>query len=494
MARAARALVHAWLVLDFFGDSRRTGGQGSTLTTTVFTQAFLSLVFAAILYPDIPPVPFAAANLSLSTLLMGVGALGDEPRAQRYLADRVLVATAPLPRATVAAARALHGAFFVCLLTLGMALAPAILLGFLLGEPWVVPGYAALACLLAGLMTGGLTVLLDVARLVIGPARAALLSGTLKALLLAFGVVAFATCLRLLDGTAEDLPFGRLGAELFPPYWAARWLNAPVADLRYLGALVSLGAVLWIAGLLVPLRERASTARHGRRGPLLAMLHAFAGSGPLRGLGEFTARMIYRSPGFRARVLPLAGVPAAMVFMALQDAEPRATLLLLGMTLQFPAIYLPFLVAFLPRSDVEGAEQVFASAPDCTLEMGRRAAFLALCTHVLLPVHVVALLGLPLLGIEWQRAVALSTFAAGVSVHVAAQQVRALPALPFSSPGEDPATDLGGVLGLALVLALLGGLLTLVASPLLALGLGLLAALTAFRRLATAGARLSSSV
>ena len=47
--RAVTALVHAWLVLDFFGDSRRTGHGGSTLTTAACTNSFLGLVLAALL-------------------------------------------------------------------------------------------------------------------------------------------------------------------------------------------------------------------------------------------------------------------------------------------------------------------------------------------------------------------------------------------------------------------------------------------------------------
>ena len=85
--RTVRALVHAWLVLDFFGDARRTGGTGSSLTTTIFTQSFLAFVFAALMYPETPPVPFAAANLCLSSLLVATGALSDHDQLNRRRAD-----------------------------------------------------------------------------------------------------------------------------------------------------------------------------------------------------------------------------------------------------------------------------------------------------------------------------------------------------------------------------------------------------------------------
>ncbi|MCA8966036.1 MAG: hypothetical protein KDC48_14215, partial [Planctomycetes bacterium] len=83
-----RALIHAWLVLDFFGEARSTGGAGSTLTTTIFSQSFLAFVFAALLYPETPPVPFAAANLCLSSLLVAIGVLSDQEHRQRQRADR----------------------------------------------------------------------------------------------------------------------------------------------------------------------------------------------------------------------------------------------------------------------------------------------------------------------------------------------------------------------------------------------------------------------
>jgi hypothetical protein len=83
-----RALVGAWLVLDFFGDARRTGGNASTLTTTIFSQSFLSLGVAALLYPEIPPVPFAAATLSIATLLVATGSFDTEQPLNRRAADR----------------------------------------------------------------------------------------------------------------------------------------------------------------------------------------------------------------------------------------------------------------------------------------------------------------------------------------------------------------------------------------------------------------------
>ena len=123
------ALIRAWLLLDFFGDARRSGEDtGSSLTTTIMWQSLLAFLFAMLLYPEVPPVPFAAANLCLSTLLIGVGALGDEQRPTRLAADATLLAGAPVSSAAVVLARSGHAAFHLALVTTGMAISPAILL------------------------------------------------------------------------------------------------------------------------------------------------------------------------------------------------------------------------------------------------------------------------------------------------------------------------------------------------------------------------------
>ena len=154
LCSGVRALIRAWLLLDFFGDARRAGeGNGSSLTTTIMWQSLLAFAFAVLLYPDVPPIPFAAANLCLSTLLIGVGALGDEQRPLRLAADENLLAGAPVSDATVVAARSGHAAFQLVLVTTGMAISPAILLGHLTGELAQAPAYVLAACVCTALAT-----------------------------------------------------------------------------------------------------------------------------------------------------------------------------------------------------------------------------------------------------------------------------------------------------------------------------------------------------
>lgn len=461
--RRARALVHAWLVLDFFGDARRSGGAGSTLTTTIFTQSFLAFVFAALFYPETPPVPFAAANLCLSTLLVAVGALGEHDPSNRRRADQVLLATAPVARRVVVLARAGHATFHIALVTIGMALPPAILLGLLRRDAAIVPAYVAAACACSGLAAATLAVAVRGVARAAGHARGQLFAGTAKAVLLGAGVALFALGMQRLRAGADSLPIGRIGAESLLPYHAARLLAHPGELWRLLPFL---GAAVLLALLAIAIGEgEPAGARHrARPGLLLPLLRAQTGAGPGRGIAEFVATSVWRSAGFRARVLPLLGLPAGMVFLGLQHEEPRHGYVFLCLLLQLPAIYLPFLIAFLPRADQPGAGWLFEQSPLLTRELVRDATWRALVTHVLLPVHGFALvLGL-LGGSRPVEAAAASTFAFGVAVTAARPMLRALPCVPFTQDRDEAsALDLGGLFAYALVLgglaALFGGLL-----------------------------------
>jgi len=479
-----RTLVHTWLLLDFFGDSRRSGHQGSSLTTTVFGQSFLALAFAALLFPETPIVPFVAATSSLTVLLVGLGALATADRVGRERADQVLLASAPISPTKVLAARVLHGSFAVCLHATGLALPAGVLLLWL-APPWVAPTYVAASCLLAGIATGALAVVVRVARSVLGEARAWLLAGTLRALVLGFGFVGFALGLKQLRGTADGFFLGRTAVEWLPPYWLARWLAAP-ADLEWLGRLLGLAVALLVLARFASSSRRPQRARVGAS-PMAALDRWFARSGPLLGLTVFTSTMLYRSPGFRSRVLPLFGLPAAMTWLAFQDSAGDGFGVLLGMTLLFPAIYLPFLVAFLPRADQEGTGWVFRAAPTDPMSCVHEAALLALSTRVLLPVYIIAWLAMGAAGLGWLAATGLAAGALGIAVLTAALQTRRLPTIPFTDESSDEVgADLGGLMATALPLGLLGALLGHrgLAHPTYALvvGAALLAVAVAFLR------------
>lgn len=473
------ALVYAWLILDFFTESRRTGQPSSSLTSTIFGQAFMALVVAALLFPDVPATSFAIANLSLSTLLVGIGHLGDDRAAQRLRADRALVSTSPLPRHHLVLARALHAGFYVCLLTLGMALPPAILGAFLPGQSWLaLPLYLLLACVCSGLFTGALLVLLRIGERLFGAARAQLFGGTLKALLLLAGLVAFATAARTLKAPAAATapPDGLLQNALqwlWPPCYAGRILGGDVWAWPplLLGLTLLTGIALWFGGEVEPRGiQRAGSARLLER--LIA--HLCRGQRSVHAIASFTAALLYRSAGFRSKVLPLFGLPAGMWLLALLDRS-EGSARLLAIAVQLPAIYLPFLVAFLWVGDEPRARWLFLSSPDLPAAAIRRGVAVALTTHILLPAQCALLIGaMPTLG--GLSAAANSLFALGLSILIAKLALRGHDDVPFSGAAGDGQLELGSLLAVAIGLTLLGlGFATLPLAARLPLGLATVA-------------------
>lgn len=468
-------LVSSWLTIDFFGDSRRTGEPGSSLTSTIFTQSFIGLVFASVFLPEDTEsgIAYIAANLSLSTILIGIGMLGESTRFKRELADEYMVFTAPLPASSLTLARVLHRSFYLCLVTTGMAIPPAILSYWACGQSiLVVPLYILLANVVAGLLTGTLATFTQFIHLVLGPARAQLLAGTLKGLMLGGGFVGFAICLPHLSGTAADLPVGLTGAMLWPPYWAAHVIEHPgTAGFFWLRLAGTAASLFLIGSALDRMRRRRRYQRPERPGWLARIDRGLAGTGPLLGVTRFVSTMLYRSPGFRGRVLPLFGMPAAMVLLSLWDLEDaRSRSLLLGITLQFPAIFLPFLVAFLPRSDHEHAGWLFHTSPHQDLQLYRAGSLFSLTTHVLLPVQLATLVALLAAG-DWSQeavlfAVVMPVFSFALGILVAEVSLLSLHHRPFtvdSESGQESAA-LSGMMAIAIGLALLGGVVSIYAT------------------------------
>lgn len=450
-----RALVHAWLILDFFTESRHSGQPSSSLTTTIFGQAFLALVFAALFFPDTPAGAFAAANLSISTLLVGIGHLGDDRGASRLRADRVLVSTSPLSAGAILAARTWHASFYVCLLTIGMALPPAILCAFLPGQGLAtVPAYLGLACVCSALFTSALALLLRAFERAFGIARAQLVGGTLKALLLFGGLVAFALCARQLRLGREHLSIPSWMLQAWPPFHAGRALAGHLD-----GALILLAAFALLGLLVLPLvseREGSASARVGHNRFLAAMTRHFAGANPpLHAIASFTSAMLYRSAAFRGRVLPLFGMPAGMWLLAFLDHDPATAQRLHALTAQLPGVYLPFLIGFLCVGDEPRARWIFATCPDLPIDKVRHGIAIALTTHVLVPVHAI-LLVVSIPNVGWLRALATSALALGMAILVGRAILRSFTDVPFSGTTAPPATEFGGLLTVALALTLVG--------------------------------------
>jgi hypothetical protein len=168
--------------------------------------------------------------------------------------------------------------------------------------------------------------------------------------------------------------------------------------------------------------------------------------------------MLYRSPSFRAKVLPLFGVPAAMIGLSLWDADPQGQRVLVGIALQFPAIYLPLLAAFLPHADQERSRWLFATSPPGeALPLARHAAAIALTTHVLVPVHAVGLAAMLAAGTNPLAALGLAVFSLATGVVAAVVALRGLPHLPFTDDDQSTAVDSGALFTFAAGFGLAGG-------------------------------------
>lgn len=479
------ALIRTWLLLDFFGDSRRAGdGQGSSLTTTIMWQSLLSFVFAMLLYPDVPAIPFIAANLCLSTLLIGMGSLGDEEKPLRQAADATLLAGTPISSTSIVLARSGHAAFQLILVTTGMALPPGILLAHLTGDPLQAIGYVVAASACAGIATATLSTTQALLSRLFGIARATLTMGTIKAGLLGGGFVLFALSLRQLNETADALPIGRLGAELLPPYHAAKLLTDPSTELWRLLPWAGLAVLLLITTIALRTASDAKRNRIHQRQPLLSLLAKLCGHGPRLGIAEFVAISMWRSPGFRARVLPLLGLPAGMVFLTLGGEQDNNDYVLVCLLLQLPAIYLPFLIAFLPRADQADTGWVFAHAPSLSTDLVSDATWRALTTHVLVPTYGLALVLVMSVGPERIDRAAAAIFAFGMAV-LAAERMAQMDRVPFTdNREEDRGLEMGNLMAGALLLGLLGTVFGAGLPPLLRWPIAILAVTMAGLRLA----------
>jgi hypothetical protein len=252
-------------------------------------------------------------------------------------------------------------------------------------------------------------------------------------------------------------------------------------------ALAAAGAVLWMASVVVPRVPRPTSHRVGC-GWLARLDRILVGEGPLLGITAFTSAMLYRSPGYRAKVLPIFGLPAAMIGLSLWEADPRHRLVLLGITLQLPAIYLPLLTAFLAQADEEGCSWIFSTSPSGSgPTLARQAALVSLSTHVLLPTHLVGGLVMVCSNAGGAAAVALASFSFGAAVITAWMVLRGLPCVPFTDEDQGISADVGSLFGLALVLGSAGGVFATFAHQPWGVALGIGALVAAVRRLTRGG-------
>jgi hypothetical protein len=457
-AAQLRVLLHHALFQSFFGAARKRGERsGSPLTTTIFAQSFAALVLVALLFPETPPVRFAAATLSFSIALAGTAVLADWQAGEGSSADQAVVGTAPVTAGTQVLARVLHGLFFVTAVTLGTAVPPGILSFWVGGSAVYGLGYFVAALLCAVLAALLLVALLQGAEWLAGPRHALAIATALRTLLLAGGFVALALGIRAVRSGPETVPGGIELLRLVPTYWAARLLEPlggrAAPPWGYAAALAALVTLVLLAHAALVLRPAPATRAARSTGGALSWLGSRARPGPERAYAELCGVLLRRERAFRLRALPLLLLPFAMALLAVLGDRSAAGEAFFAVVHQFPAMYLPILVPFLRGSEGFAARWITLTAPAEDRAAVHRGTALALLRRLFLPVAAVLCVvhaltfGLP-------GALATTGFALGVLMLLMPGALRALDVPPFS---EDPdelggQLDLGGMLFPALLL------------------------------------------
>ncbi|MAE76661.1 MAG: hypothetical protein CMJ85_07335 [Planctomycetes bacterium] len=373
MTTQLRALLAAWFTIDLFGKSRRSGERGTgTLTTAVFTQGFLSWCFAALCFEDVPPVPFLAGTLSLVAGFAALAMLGEVLHDQiGHPADRDLVLASPISRLTLATGRALHTVSMLCLFSLGLAVAPAILIGFKTKSFVVVPLYLASAVVLSALVTAAIQVPVVLSAKLLGRGIGASVSAAIRGGLLGGGFLGLLLGFRAMHQGAHAFPGGIDFLQWTPPYWFARLL----LDGSHSPIIVASAAAL--VGLLVfasSLRQRDRSGRRRRSRWLGRLTRILSRDRATHGLADFTLTMLVRERSFRLRALPLLGLPTAAVILGLRAGVERETLpFFFGLVHNLPLIYLPMLIFFVPYAEGHSASWLVNASLAEPLAMSRKA-------------------------------------------------------------------------------------------------------------------------
>jgi hypothetical protein len=278
---------------------------------------------------------------------------------------------------------------------------------------------------------------------------------TLRALFFAGGFVFLVLGLRAIHQGAETFPGGLTVLGLLPTYWVARLLESVRGqpfDVTAVWVLGLLTVALSVGWLVIAMRE-AKPPRLLRRGvrrlPWLFRLTTQPGAD--RATAAFVATMLLRDRQFRLRAVPLLVLPFAMGLLHELRADATGDAFFVVIE-QFPAMYLPILMVFLPAADDWRGRWILDTAKD-DWQGVRRGIGLGLLQVVVLPAMAV-LLVLHAWLYDPLRAVLAVAFAGGVLMWSLPGVVQHLPAPPFTRSEEDRSgsADLGGNLGRALLL------------------------------------------
>ncbi|MEO0479124.1 MAG: hypothetical protein AAF196_06555 [Planctomycetota bacterium] len=445
-----RALWSAWLRVDL------AGADSPTSTSTIASASFLALGLAALTFsPKDYASTFSAAHLSFAAIWIGAAALADPESLSRRRADRLLLATAPLGALERRLAIAVRHGLRITLLAIGVGIGPAVFLaatrgGSFTGSAWHVLATVWIAWL-ATLLTGSIQNSSD---RFFGRSGGALALGVVRALALALLLGGFATCVAGLRGTPDDLPFGGAWVDAVPTLWLARLAQGTAHTGDGLAVLAFTASVLLIALVARP-AEGLGAGRLGRlRGPLSRLEARLCHDPGELGVARFLSAQMLRNPAFRARVLPLIGLPVALTILGF-DSESAAAKVAAGIVAAFPAIFLP-LVAALFRTDDDTAGWPFQTAPIDALEASRRATRIVLAVRLIWPLAIPLAIALVAFGfLAPLPALTVALFGAALGDWHAERIGQRLHAVPFTTP--EGSSDTGEALTIGLLLAAVAG-------------------------------------
>ncbi|PIE24638.1 MAG: hypothetical protein CSA62_02065 [Planctomycetota bacterium] len=376
-------LLEAWLRIDFFGAGRREGKSGTgSLSSTVFTQGFLSYLFAALAWGEVPALRYDAGCLLFVMGLALMGTLGSLRGQLDDAAERDMLLASPISRTQLAVARGLHTALLQSAFTLGLGIAPAVLGVWVHGSLSAAPLFLFFAIWSAF----GLTALFEIPIVLVdrlrGPGAASAFSALLRGVLLGSMFLGALLGLRAMHLGASSLPFLASFVPYMPSVPAAKAISELLAgsgssSQLWLALSWPLAAILLLTVLArLPRRMHSTQRRRPRSRSWGLQLSGVSARGPAdAGLARFLGLMLLRERSYRLRALPLLGLPVAVALLGLNAAQEAGRgQLFLALVHVLPLVYTPALLVFLPYAEHFRAAWLLEFSLDEPMAASRRAA------------------------------------------------------------------------------------------------------------------------
>lgn len=448
-----RALLHAFLLSDFFGVSSRQQA-GSALAAGALFQAGLASAAGAILYLALPPFQLAVAGLTLVAVLTAL-VMGPEAGAVLRLSQDRL-AGQPVSRGTARTAAAVHALLYIVLGTSGAAIPIAVFTGCAAGSALVglLTYFAALhQTLFFAAVVAGLEALLGASRR-LAPWRpmVAFLTGTMLVGILLLGIRPLPELRAAIDTNPGFL-------YIFPVAWFAAEAVAPAILTDPLLPMLALAgtAAAMVLGACAALLPAATSGFVASRNPLRNIFERFFVKSSEKATFHFMLDVLPREGDRALRAGPIFAFPAGLLVVgsAIRDAEERR--LFVHVLLFVVNAFLPAAVLLLARSPHAAARWVFDLAPLDNPRALRSGMFKAGIVSIIIPLFTV-LEGADIMLSGFATAALHAPLVFLAMLFVLDRAILQLPdPFPFGQPMERLEGGAGeGAMGLAFILTIVG--------------------------------------